>query len=101
MRLFEQLQERKAKGERLDFATITPEELTQLYLQDEHIDSQIAALYDVTKNQVKYKRQKFDIKLGLSSYFQSDEFKDKKDQFEREMDKYYRQKHEKSTTPIR
>jgi hypothetical protein len=82
MGLFEQLQERKANGERLDFTTITPEELTQLYLREEHIDIQIAALYDVTKNQVKYKRQKFGIKYNLSDCFED----------------FYLQKYEKSTT---
>jgi hypothetical protein len=100
MGLFEQLQERKANGERLDFTTITPEELEKLYRFEEHLDVEIAALFDVTKNQVKYKRQKYDItfKGRLSDYFYSDEYKTKRDAFMREMDEYYRQKYEKSTT---
>ena len=58
--LYEKLLERKNKGEQLDWDSITKEELENLF--ETHPDSVIAELYDITKSQVKNKRNKLNIK---------------------------------------
>ena len=53
--------ERKNKGERLEWNDITKEELEELF--EKNTDNMIADLYDVSKSQVKSKREKWDIKM--------------------------------------
>lgn len=68
--LYEKLVERKNNGEKLAWSDITREELEELF--EKHTDSMIADLYDVSKSQVKNKREKWDIKLinyTLKSFF--------------------------------
>ena len=58
--LYEELVERKNKGENLEWDNITKEELEELF--EKNSDSMIAQLYGVSKSQVKNKRYKWDIK---------------------------------------
>ena len=57
--LYEELVERKKKGENLEWDNITKEELEELF--EKNSDSMIAQLYGVSKSQVKNKRYKWDI----------------------------------------
>ena len=41
--------------------SITREDLLELYVEKGYIDSEVAELFGVTKEQVVYKRRKFDI----------------------------------------
>lgn len=59
--LYNKLLEKKSKGEKLDWNSITKEELENLF--EKHSDNMIAELYDVAKSQVTRKRNKWDIKL--------------------------------------
>ncbi len=59
--LYEELVERKNKGEKLVWNDITKEELEELF--EKRSDNMIAELYGVTKSQVITKRRKWDIKL--------------------------------------
>lgn len=59
--LYEELVERKNKGEKLVWNDITKEELEELF--EKRSDNMIAELYGVTKSQVTTKRRKWDIKL--------------------------------------
>lgn len=71
--LYQELVERKNKGEKLEWNNITKEELEELF--EEHTDNMIADLYDVSKSQVKSKREKWDIKLinyTLKKFFSED-----------------------------
>lgn len=58
--LYEELKQRKQRGEKLEWEKITKEELEELFKNTP--DSMIAELYGVSKSQVKYKRNKWDIK---------------------------------------
>lgn len=58
--LYEELIKRKNKGEKLIWDNITREELEELF--EKRSDNVIAELYGVTKSQVKYKREKWNIK---------------------------------------
>ena len=58
--LYEELNKRKNGGEKLDWSSITKEELENLF--EEHSDSMIAELYNITKSQVINKRREWDIK---------------------------------------
>ena len=58
--VYEELKQRKQKGEKLAGEKITKEELEELFKDTP--DSMIAELYGVSKSQVKYKRDKWDIK---------------------------------------
>ena len=71
--LYQELVERKNKGEKLEWNNITKEELEELF--EEHTDNMIADLYDVSKSQVKSKREKWDIKqinYTLKKFFSED-----------------------------
>lgn len=59
--LYQKLVKRKKKGEKLEWNNITKEELEDLF--EKYTDSMIADLYDVSKSQVKSKREKWNIKL--------------------------------------
>ncbi len=59
--LYEELLKQKNEGKKLDWNSITKEELENLF--EKHSDSIIAELYDITKAQVTNKRRKWDIKL--------------------------------------
>lgn len=61
MSLFEELQERKNKGEKLDLKILSPEELVQLWYTEDRLDREIAPLFDVEKEQVERRRMKFGI----------------------------------------
>ncbi len=63
--LYEELLKQKNEGKKLDWNSITKEELENLF--EEHSDSTIAELYDITKSQVTNKRRKWDIKLYNSA----------------------------------
>lgn len=58
--LYEELLKQKNEGKKLDWNSITKEELENLF--EEHSDSIIAELYDITKSQVTNKRKKLNIK---------------------------------------
>lgn len=58
--LYQNLLERKNKGEKLDWNSITREELEKLF--ENTSDNMIAELFNVSKSQVKYKRDKWNIK---------------------------------------
>lgn len=71
--LYQELVERKNKGEKLEWNNITKEELEELF--EKHTDNMIADLYDVSKSQVKNKREKWDIKqinYTLKKFFSED-----------------------------
>ncbi len=59
--LYEELVERKNRGEKLEWDNITREELEELF--DKRSDNMIAELYGVSKSKVTTKRNKWDIKL--------------------------------------
>ncbi|MCI8363324.1 MAG: hypothetical protein HFJ41_09610, partial [Clostridia bacterium] len=59
--LYQELMERKNNGEKLEWHDITKEELEELF--EKNTDNMIADLYDVSKSQVKSKREKWDIKM--------------------------------------
>lgn len=63
--LYEKLLKQKNEGKKLDWNSISKEELENLFA--EHSDSIIAELYDITKSQVTNKRRKWDIKLYNST----------------------------------
>ncbi|MCI8396628.1 MAG: hypothetical protein HFJ52_02910 [Clostridia bacterium] len=58
--LYQELVERKNKGEKLEWNDITKGELEELF--EKNTDNMIADLYNVSKSQVKNKREKWDIK---------------------------------------
>lgn len=58
--LYKNLLEKKNNGEKLDWDLITKEELEELF--EENSDNMIAELYEITKSQVRAKRDKWDIK---------------------------------------
>ena len=71
--LYQKLVERKKKGEKLEWNNISKEELEELF--EKHTDNMIADLYDVSKSQVKSKREKWNIKLinyTLKKFFSED-----------------------------
>ena len=55
--LYEELLKQKNEGKKLDWNSITKEELEALF--ETHADSTIAELYNITKSQVTNKRKKF------------------------------------------
>lgn len=59
--LYEELKQRKENGENLEWDKITKEDLKKLFKNNS--DSMIAELYGVNISQVKYKRNKWNIKL--------------------------------------
>lgn len=59
--LYEELVKRKNNGEKLDWNSITREELEELF--EKRSDSIIAELYGINKSQVTAKRKKWNIKL--------------------------------------
>lgn len=61
--LYKELNGRKSKGENLDFDSLTPEELTRLYIDEQRTDNEIAELFDVKKSKVTYKRKKYGITI--------------------------------------
>lgn len=63
--LYEKLLKQKNEGKKLDWNSITKEELENLF--EEYSDSIIAELYDITKSQVTNKRRKWNIKLYNST----------------------------------
>ncbi len=74
--LYKELNERKIIGGKLKWDNITREELEELYKK--YSDNIIAELYGVSKSQVKYKRDKWNIKLrnySIDNFLSSDEFK--------------------------
>lgn len=74
--LYKELNERKSIGGKLKWDNITREELEELYKK--YSDNIIAELYGVSKSQVKYKRDKWNIKLrnySIDNFLSSDEFK--------------------------
>ena len=71
--LYNKLIEKKSNGEKLDWNTITRDELETLF--EKHSDNMIAELYGVKKSQVTSKRNKWDIKLinyTLKNFLSSD-----------------------------
>lgn len=65
--LYEKLMQKKKKGEKLDWNSITIDELEELF--EENIsDSTIADLYEITKSKVIYKRKKWDINMKNSIF---------------------------------
>lgn len=74
--LYKELIERKRNGEKLEWNNITKEELEELFKKES--DTIIAELYGVSNSQVKYKRNKWNIKLrnyAIDNFFNSDECK--------------------------
>lgn len=64
---YTELKQLKEAGKKLDWKTISKEQLYQLAMVEELIDSQIEDLYDVTNSQVKSKRYKFGLKHNYYS----------------------------------
>jgi len=76
LKVIKELNERKIIGGKLKWDNITREELEELYKK--YSDNIIAELYGVSKSQVKYKRDKWNIKLrnySIDNFLSSDEFK--------------------------
>lgn len=59
--LYEELELKKIHGEKLDFDTISKEDLKILFFDEGKSDNIIADLFDVTYSKVRYKRKKYDI----------------------------------------
>lgn len=66
---YKELLDMKNKGIKLDWDTITKEQLSHLFIDEGIINSMIADLYDVDANKVRYKRSKWDISIYSSEYF--------------------------------
>lgn len=64
--VFNSYVKRKANGEKLDFELLGPTDLHEMFIEEVIIDNLIADLFDVTKEVVKKKRYKYDIKQGRS-----------------------------------
>ena len=59
---YDQLISRKKRGEQLDFKMITREELYKLWFTESKSDAMIGELYNVTKDAVRLKRGRMDMK---------------------------------------
>ncbi|WP_435923408.1 hypothetical protein [Paenibacillus sp. DYY-L-2] len=55
---------KKARGEILDFDILPPEDLKDMFIDENIIDNILADLFDTDRNNVRKKRYKYDIKLG-------------------------------------
>ncbi|RXZ82108.1 hypothetical protein EBB07_12350 [Paenibacillaceae bacterium] len=62
--VFESYVMRKANGEKLDIETLPPDDLQEMFIDEEIIDGVIADLFDVEQKVVTRKRYKNGIKLG-------------------------------------
>lgn len=74
--LYEELLKQKNEGKKLDWSSITKEELEDLF--EKNSDSMIAELYNISKSQVTTKRRKWNIKLSnysIKNFLNNDENK--------------------------
>lgn len=65
---YNELLEMKKSGKKLDWDTISKEQLESLFINENLPNSFIADLYDVDPNKVRYKRRKWDISIYSSKY---------------------------------
>lgn len=79
---YEQLNNRKQKGIKLDFDKITKEQLEKLFIDESIPNSIIADLYDVSAEKVKNKRYKWNIKINSAKYLYSKTKKNNKELFD-------------------
>lgn len=68
---YNELIEKKNNGEVLEWDTISKEQLESLFFGENITDSLLADLYDVSKNRVRYKRDKLDVKMGSIDYYKN------------------------------
>lgn len=66
---YNDLKEMKESGRKLDWDTITKEQLERLFINDDVPNCEIASLYEVEPEKVRSKRRKWDIKLYSSRYY--------------------------------
>lgn len=66
---YKELLDMKNKGIKLDWNTITKEQLSHLFIDEGIINSMIADLYDVDGNKVRYKRSKWVFPFILVNIF--------------------------------
>lgn len=66
MGLYEELSERKARGEILKFENLSAEDLRRLYIDEEKSDGTLAQLFDVKPTRVTYRRRKLGITIKNS-----------------------------------
>ena len=65
---YQQLKEKKEKGENLDWDHITKEQLESLFIDEVISNNRIAELYGVTPSRVSNKRKKWDISIFSPKY---------------------------------
>ncbi|SHI42212.1 hypothetical protein [Desulfofundulus thermosubterraneus] len=63
MELYEEFKQRKQKGEKLDFESLSPEQLKQLWWDERVSDRLIAELFDVPRSRVRTRRQRLGMRF--------------------------------------
>ena len=63
MGLYEELYDRKGKGEILRFEDLSAEDLKQLYIDENKTDGALAQLFNIKPSRVTYERRKFGITI--------------------------------------
>ncbi|TGV31417.1 hypothetical protein EN829_032955 [Mesorhizobium sp. M00.F.Ca.ET.186.01.1.1] len=63
MGLYEELIQKKKRGEAISLDTITPDELKQLFIKEEKTDKMLAELFEVSHSKITYKRRKYKITI--------------------------------------
>lgn len=66
MGLYEELRERKANGDILNFEDLSAEDLRQLYINEEKTDNSLAELFDVKQSKITYRRRKLGVTIRNS-----------------------------------
>ena len=66
---YEDLLNKKEHGEKLEWDNISKEQLMELFFAENISDRIIADLYDVTKEKVKYKRNKLEVTFNSKDYY--------------------------------
>ena len=67
--LYEDMMKRKENGEKFNWEDIDYETLYQLALVENKADFLIADLFDTSKEKVRYKRYKWDMKINGANLF--------------------------------
>ena len=68
MGVYEEFQERKERGEKLDINALTREELKAMWYDEVHFDKDIAKLFEVTENRVKTLRNRMELSLDAIKF---------------------------------
>lgn len=79
---YDELLEMKKKGIKLDWDTITKEQLENLFINENVPNSFIADLYEVNPSKVKYKRSKWNISMYSAKYIYQNYVKNNQELFE-------------------